>query len=566
MQHTMIDRLRSGKQLKVLLPALLAGLLMGYWMSGGGHGPERANSAGAGAAAAALPEGLTAATIYVCPMMCVPPRDNSGDCPICGMELIATPVGEKSALPRLRLAAETAKLAQIRTAPVERRYVSAEVRLFGQIEYDPVHVSYASAYVPGVIDRIYVKRAGQTVRWGDPLFDIRSPEILMIQEQLVAALKQVSGYFSMDQSKAHVRKRTEVLVDRSGDLHNPTPEQKKALEAIKAIRHKLTLIGMEKVDIDELMKKGEPSGIATIYAQRNGLVIEQKAFAGTYVNTGSPVFAIATPKFVWARLAAYEADYAWIRIGQTAQFVTDTFPGETFTGKVVAIDPVFDTKSRTFSVGVVFPDSGGRFRPSMYVRAVIQARLNARGQAAGEEADSNKAPLVVPASAPLITGKRAVVYVALPGEEGVYEGREIVLGPRAREHYIVLEGLQEGEQVVVNGNFKIDSQVQIMAKSSMMSIEGGASADAHHRHGGSGSLEAENRRRVSQGRAAPEAMPGAMPKGPVNPGPAGMEPPGRSDEPGASPVEPAGPSAIPSAPAEDMETGGMPMGRGHRHP
>jgi Cu(I)/Ag(I) efflux system membrane fusion protein len=516
------------KQLKVILPVLLAGLLIGYWARGGGAGPELAGSAGNAPAAS---EGRTAESIYVCPMMCVPPRDNPGDCPICGMELIATAAGEKSARPRLKLAAETVRLARIRTAPVERRPVAAEVRLFGQIEYDPVHISYASAYVPGVIDRIYVKRAGQTVRWGDPLFDIRSPEILMIQEQLVAALKQVSGFFSMDQSKPHVRKRTEVLLDRPADLRNPTPEQKKALEAIKAMRLKLTLIGMEKVDIDELMKKGEPSGIATIYAQRNGLVIEQKAFAGTYVNTGTPVFAIASPKFVWARLAAYEADYAWIRIGQAVRFVTDAFPGETFTGKVAAIDPVFDPKSRTFGVGVVFQDSGRRFRPSMYVRAVIEARMTARGHVAGEEADSGKAPLVIPAAAPLITGKRAVVYVALPGEEVVYEGREVVLGPRAREHYIVLEGLQEGDQVVVNGNFKIDSQVQIMAKASMMSIEGGAPADDHQRHVGSGSVEPENRRRAPPGWAAPD-----------------------------------GPPAMPAAPADEMETGGMPMGRGHRHP
>jgi len=97
-------------------------------------------------------------------------------------------------------------------------------------------------------------------------------------------------------------------------------------------------------------------------------------------------------------------------------------------------------------------------------------------------------PLVIPASAPLITGKRAVVYVAVPGEDGVFQGRDIVLGPRAGEHYIVKDGLQEGDMVVVRGNFKVDSEIQIQGKPSMMSPEGGAPPPGHH-HGGSGTKQ-----------------------------------------------------------------------------
>ena len=511
-----IDKIKFRKPVLGMLAVLSVGMLLGYWM-GGDHHEHAHLSPNTVTAESSTMETATAEasvptdtdTIYVCPMMCVAPQAHPGDCPICGMEMVATPGSEKmSANPRLTLAPETIKLAQIRSAPVERRFVSAEVRLFGQIEYDPVHISYLSAYVPGVIDRIYVKRAGQSVRWGDPLFDIYSPEILMIEEQMVAALQVVPGYFSMDESQPHVRKRTKVLLQRPGDLHNQTPEQKKAFAKINAMRQKLVLLGMEKKDIDELIKKGEPSGIATIYAQRSGVVIEQNAFEGTYVNTGTRVFAIANPKFIWARFKAYESDYPWIRIGQKAEFVTDAFPGETFTGKVGFIDPLFDTQSRTFDVGIVFRDDGKRFRPSMYVRGVIQARLAGSGQVAGAHTDLKNAPLVIPAAAPLITGKRAVVYVAIPGQQGVFEGREVTLGPRARDYYVVLKGLKEGEQVVVNGNFKIDSQVQILAKSSMMTIEGGHRADAHHHHSGSTPADPEHRHSPSQSssNAAPAAM------------------------------------------------------------
>ena len=500
---TIISQLKSKPQLVRLAAVLIVGMLLGYWLrhDGGDTAPVHTD-----AQAAYLDDELDTPAdndLYVCPMMCVPPQETSGNCPVCGMALIATPKGEASELPQVTLAPETVKLAQIQTAPVERKYVSAEVRLFGQIEYDPAHISYASVYVPGVIDRIYVKRAGQLLRWGDPLFDIKSPEIQMIEEQMVDALKIVPGFYSLDDTKPHVRKRAEVLTGRQGGLTNATPEQKAALEIIKAMRFKLTLIGMERKDIDELMKKGEPSGIATIYAQRAGVVIEQNAFEGTYVNTGTPVFAIANPRFIWARLEAYESDYSWIRMGQTAEFVIDSYPGETFSGKVAFIDPIFDVQSRTFDVGVLFPDSGGRFRPNMVARAVIHARLTADGRVAGSHDDIDRAPLVIPASAPLITGKRAVVYVADPHKEGVYQGREITLGPRARDYYLVLAGLEAGEHVVVNGNFKIDSQVQILGKPSMMSIAGGHRADAHHHQRGSDPMPAGHTPPPSADPAAP---------------------------------------------------------------
>lgn len=93
-------------------------------------------------------------------------------------------------------------------------------------------------------------------------------------------------------------------------------------------------------------------------------------------------------------------------------------------------------------------------------------------------------PLVIPRSAVLFTGTRSVVYVAVPdAEKPTYEGREILLGPRAGEFYLVRDGLREGERVVVNGAFRIDSAMQIAAKPSMMTPGGGGSAGAHAGHG-----------------------------------------------------------------------------------
>jgi Cu(I)/Ag(I) efflux system membrane fusion protein len=183
---------------------------------------------------------------------------------------------------------------------------------------------------------------------------------------------------------------------------------------------------------------------------------------------------------------------------------------------------VLDAMTRTVKVRVNVENADGRLKPGMFVRAVVRAtvaagghvvstdlagkwmcpmhpeivkdepgtcdicgmplvRAESLGYVSPEEAQA-EAPLVIPASAPLLTGKRAVVYIAVPDKPGTFEGREITLGPRAGDYYIVNAGLAEGESVVVNGSFKIDSAVQILAKPSMMSPEGGMPPPGHQ-HG-----------------------------------------------------------------------------------
>ncbi|HLA41595.1 MAG TPA: efflux RND transporter periplasmic adaptor subunit, partial [Candidatus Glassbacteria bacterium] len=182
-------------------------------------------------------------------------------------------------------------------------------------------------------------------------------------------------------------------------------------------------------------------------------------------------YTVADLSRLWLQLEAYESDLPWLAVGQAVKFTTESYPGESFSGTVRFIDPVVDPAKRTVRVRVEVPNANSRLKPDMFARSTVDA------SPAG--IDKSKAPLVIPASAPLITGKRAVVYVEVAGKENVYEGREVVLGPRTGDYYIVRDGLAEGEMVVVNGNFKIDSALQILAKPSMMSPAGGAPAPGH---------------------------------------------------------------------------------------
>lgn len=430
--------------------------------------------------------------VYGCPMNCIEPMEKSGRCPVCGMDLVAIVRDghqHRDGPPSITLAAEKIRGAGIRTAPVEQKFVDAEIRLFGKIEYDPVEQYKVTAFAPGVIDRIYVKRAGQTVRAGDPLFDMHSSELFVLEQDLFQELKHFPDPVDYRPAKGQIYKRQmrpprrQFRIPKEGQAPPEEIEAKNAaLKIITQIKRKMLLLGLTHENIERVMARGLPTGISTVTTPTTGVVLEQYAYKGAYVNTGETVFNIASPKYIWAKLDGYASDFPWIRLGQAAELETDAYPGEAFAGNISYLDPEFDPQTRTFKIGVLFKDPQKQLRPNMLVRCVIHSSLAAKGAARTRNRhNENKAPLVIPDSAPLITGNRAVVYVADPVRTGTYEGREVVLGPRATGYYVVTHGLKVGEMVVVNGNFKIDSAVQIQARSSMMTPHKSMNMSTHNK-------------------------------------------------------------------------------------
>ncbi|MBN1346930.1 MAG: efflux RND transporter periplasmic adaptor subunit [Phycisphaerae bacterium] len=463
-----------------------AAFALGYAVRGSGADHGHPADAGKPAAGQAQPQEWT------CSMHPQIRQPKPGKCPICAMDLIPVTTGKrgKDDAPRqLTLSPRARKLAEIETSPVERRFVSAEIRMVGKVEYDETRVKHITAWIPGRIDRLYVDYTGVPVHEGDHMVYLYSPELLAAQEELIQAIKSVKDL-----------KRSGLdLVKESAQL------------TVEAAREKLHLMGLVPKQIEEIERRGEPVDRMNIDAPMSGIVIDRNAVEGMYVKTGTRIYTIADLSVVWVKLDAYESDLMWVRYGQEVTFETEAYPGEVFKGRIVFIDPVLNPNTRSVKVRVNVPNPDGRLKPEMFVRAVARAKVAAGGKVmdptlAGKwisprhpeiikdgpgtcdicgiplvpveslgyvsaDADKAEAPLVIPASAALITGKRAVVYVEAPGKEGTYEGREIVLGPRAGDYYLVDRGLAEGERVVTRGNFKIDSAVQIQARPSMMNPE-----------------------------------------------------------------------------------------------
>ncbi len=182
---------------------------------------------------------------------------------------------------------------------------------------------------------------------------------------------------------------------------------------------------------------------------------------GAYVKAGTPLFKTADLTTLWAQLDAYESHLSRVTKGQKVTLEISSFPGETFSGTVAFVDPVVDGRTRTAQIRVEVPNADGRLSPGMFADAVIHAAE----QAAIEP------PITIPRTAALFTGKRSVIFVALPGKDKpTYQAREVHLGPRAGDAYPVLSGLKEGEQVVVRGAFALDADLQIRGGQSMMTM------------------------------------------------------------------------------------------------
>ena len=160
------------------------------------------------------------------------------------------------------------------------------------------------------------------------------------------------------------------------------------------------------------------------------------------------------------QLDAYESDLSLLKIGQEVSLNVEALPTETFSGRVMFVDPVLNQRTRTTRVRIEVKNPKGQLRPNMFAEAVV------RGEKQKKDVPSS---MVIPDTAPLFTGRRSVVYVEVPDSKSpTYEARVVRLGSKMGDVYPVIAGLSEGEKVVIHGAFTLDADLQIRGGRSMM--------------------------------------------------------------------------------------------------
>lgn len=423
----------------VIILVLILGIVIGKFISGGNSTDE--------AIGTHIHDETSEEQIWTCSMHPQIQQNGPGQCPICGMDLIPldNSMDSEDALPdEVSMSASAMKLAEIQTYVVKRENPEKEIRLLGKVKPDERLVYSQAVHFPGRIEKLFINFTGEKVVKGQKLATIYSPELVTAQKELF-----------------------EVLKDEST---NPA--------LVEAARNKLKQWKFSDQQIDNIEKSGEVQNELNILSDHNGYVMMLMASEGDYVKAGQILLEVTDLSRIWMLFEAYENDLPWVKVGDNLEIELKAIPGKTFKEQITFIDPFINPKTRIANVRVEMSNANGLLKPDMFANGIITSKLPITGEV-----------ILVPKSAVLWTGKRAVVYVKLPNREhNSFIYREVILGEDAGEFYVIKEGLEEGEEIATNGVFKIDAAAQLAGKKSMMNPTGGKVATGHN-HGGKESKE-----------------------------------------------------------------------------
>jgi RND family efflux transporter MFP subunit len=339
----------------------------------------------------------------------------------------------------------------VETVEVTRHNLQRALMAVAKVDEPETQSASISARIGGRIDKLYLDFTGQQVRRGQTIASLYSPEVFSTAEEYRLALENRKRLGTVAESLA---------VSGAEDLVN-------------ASRRRLELWGLTPQQLDEIASSAKPQIELPIYSTVSGIVTERKVTQGQYVNAGEVLFTITDLSTIWVKADVYQPDLPYVRTGQSVEITSDSLPGTTLHGRVGFLDTSINPQTRTATARIQVPNPSMRLRPGMFVQVRFAA-------AAGHDV------LAIPRSAVLDTGMRKFVYVAKGNRE--FEGRQVQLGPAGTDYYPVLTGLKEGERIVIQGSFLIDSQTRITG--GMTGMFGG-SKEFDHDHGQSDQGQAQ---------------------------------------------------------------------------
>jgi len=412
---------------------LVVGVLLGWLIFGGGRKSSEIQPA------EHTVQDHPVGSVWTCAMHPQIREDEPGNCPICGMELVPLESDDVSSGEEgeftVRLSDAAMKIAEVEMRTIQKMVPYKEIYLPGKVIPDERNIAKLTSRFPGRIEKLSINFTGQKVRKGQALAKIYSPELVTAQRELFEAIK----------------------------LKETNPK------FYEASRNKLKLWDLTEEQISAVEKSGDVKFYFDVLSPMSGTVTMRHVAVGDYVKEGDPLFEVTDLRRVWVMFDAYESDIPWIKLGDRIKFKIKSMPGKEFESTVTFIDPVLDRMSRVAGVRTELNNPADLLKPQMLASGILKTML-----------PGSEDKIVVPKSAVLWTGKKAVVYVLTSDHSNMFLYREIVLGAEAGDYYVVEEGLMEGERVASNGVFKIDAAAQLKGEKSMMNPEGGKQSLGGH--------------------------------------------------------------------------------------
>jgi Cu(I)/Ag(I) efflux system membrane fusion protein/cobalt-zinc-cadmium efflux system membrane fusion protein len=313
----------------------------------------------------------------------------------------------------------------VKTGEVERKLVEDEIHTTGNVVVDETKLAYVHVRFSGFIEKVFVDATYQYIRKGQPLFTIYSPDLVATEREYLVA----------KQNQQQVAQSTVPGVASS------------ATSLLNAASERLKQWGVPQQEIFRLESTGEVQQELEFDSPVSGYITERNALPSVSVQPEMRLFTVADLSSVWVQAQVFQNDLGRIKVGAPATLTVSTFPGRTFRGRVDFVYPQLDTDTRTAKVRIVSSNSDLQLKPGMFVNVALKVPMGRQ--------------LVIPASGVLQSGTRQIAFVER--SDGYLEPREVELGPRIGDDFIVLKGLKAGEQIVTSANFLIDSESQLQA-------------------------------------------------------------------------------------------------------
>lgn len=354
-----------------------------------------------------------------------------------GMDLIPVYADELGEEQFITLSADQMENIGLRTTTVAQTDAERVVRSVGRVDYAEPLLADVTLKVGGWIEDLPVNYVGQQVEKGQPLFSLYSPDLVNAEEEY-------------------------LLHSQLPQPGRSTPEQ----DVFNAY-DKLRYWDVPEDEIQAIRQAGRAKKSITFRSPLSGWVIEKHAFEGMYMKPGTRFYRIADLSKVWVYVYVYEYQLAWLQFGQPARLTLPFRPGEVFEGKVVYIYPHVDPRTRQIRVRLEFPNPQMDLKPEMYGDVEIAAESGRR--------------VAVPSDAVIYTGaektwegkprRAGFAYVEI--EPGKYEAREVVLGEDLEGGKVeVLSGLKDGQHVVIDGQFLLDTERKVKQTNLAMFTQG----------------------------------------------------------------------------------------------
>lgn len=351
--------------------------------------------------------------------------DKPGTAPDCGMDLVPVYEGDEN-VEGIKIDPVTVQNIGVKIETVKKQKLNNVIRTTGKVDYDETKVTTITTKVMGWVEKLFVDFTGKYISKGQPLFEIYSPELVSTQEEYLQAIRYLKK-----------------VSNSSDDVKNG------AQELVNSAKRRLLYWDISEKDIDDIEKNNAPKKTLTIYSPVNGTVVDKMVFKGQQIMAGMELYKVADLSNVWVMADIYQVDLPWIKLGQKVDLELSYLPGKTYKGTVTYIYPYLNEETKTIKVRTeVRNTSNYDFKPGMFATVKLVSPISVEA-------------VVVPDQAIIRTGERTIAVMSLGG--GYFDPRDVKLGVSSDGLVQVLEGIKEGEKIVISSQFLIDSESNLKA-------------------------------------------------------------------------------------------------------